>query len=84
MVCPRSDVGADGGSTVARSSIGSNATEVGRSFAINHPVTPFESKVRARVYTLLVEGVREVDVGAVAESGGWASGEVAAAFATPG
>lgn len=43
-------------------------------------MTPFESAVRARVYSLLVEGIRKVDVEAVAESGGWAPGEVAAAF----
>lgn len=51
-------------------------------FAINDPVTPFQAKVRARVYSLLVDGVRNVDVDAVAERGGWAPAEVAAALSS--
>lgn len=48
--------------------------------ADNGPVSSFEAKVRARIYALLVDGVRQVDVDAVAESGGWDPEEVAVAF----
>lgn len=40
----------------------------------------FDSKVRARIYDLFVNGVREVDVDAVAGSCGWDPVEVAVAF----
>lgn len=40
----------------------------------------FDAKIRARIYALLVDGVSEVDVDAVADAGGWDSTAVAAAI----
>jgi hypothetical protein len=39
-------------------------------------MTPFDRRVRSRVYALLAGGTMPVDVAAVARSGGWNPGEV--------
>lgn len=42
-------------------------------------MTPFERRVRARIYTLLVNGADRVDVATLAESGDWKPEDVARA-----
>ncbi len=44
--------------------------------AIPHAVTPFDRRVRSRIYALLAGGSLPVDATLLASSGGWDSGEV--------
>jgi hypothetical protein len=43
-------------------------------------MTPFDRRVRATIYGLLVDQVRKVDPDVVAHAGGWERGEVASSF----
>lgn len=43
-------------------------------------MTPFDRKVRARIYEMFVDGVRSIDARALARSGSWSEEEVAASL----